>query len=83
MRSNEKCRNWNIKDDRNNNKNKNNLATDDGDSRKRVPKSRQCAGFTVVAKSRTSSLNFVNQRNQVLHFISKLSRYLGRRRRQR
>ena len=43
------------------------LATDDGDGGKRVPKSRQCTGFAVVTESGTSSLDFVDEWDQVLH----------------
>lgn len=56
-----------------------NLASDDGDGRQSVPESWQSAFLAVIAESRTSSLNLVHQRDQVLHFalramIDELSR---------
>lgn len=49
------------------------LATDDGNRGKRVPESRQRTAFSVVTERGTSSLDFVHQRDQVLHFRSELS----------
>jgi hypothetical protein len=48
------------------------LATDDGNRGKRVPESRQRTAFSVVTERGTSSLDFVHQRDQVLHFRSEL-----------
>lgn len=48
-------------------KEKRNLATDDGNRRKSLPESRQSTVATIVAKNSTSPLDPVHQPNQALH----------------